>query len=76
MPLPAATLSVLRRFWATHRNPELMFPNRHGGLAGARQASTPLERGGVQKALRRVALECGLKKEALLNFKWVAQREG
>ena len=64
VPLPAATLSVLRRFWATHRNPELMFPNRHGGLAGARLASTPLDRGGVQNTLRRVALDCGLKKRS------------
>ena len=64
VPLPAATLSVLRRFWATHRNPELMFPNRHGGLAGARSASTPLDRGGVQNTLRQVALDCGLKKRS------------
>ncbi len=64
VPLPAATLLVLRRFWATHRNPELMFPNRHGGLAGARLASTPLDRGGVQNTLRQVALDCGLKKRS------------
>jgi site-specific recombinase XerD len=62
VPLPAATLSVLRRFWATHRNAELLFPNRHGGLAGARVARTPLDRGGVQNTLRQVALDCGLKK--------------
>lgn len=64
VPLSAATLSVLRRFWATHRNAELLFPNRHGGLAGARVARTPLDRGGVQNTLRRVALECGLKKRS------------
>lgn len=64
VPLPAATLSVLRRFWATHRNAELLFPNRHGGLAGARTASTPLDRGGVQNTLRRVAADCGLKKRS------------
>ena len=64
VPLPVATLSVLRRFWATHRNPELMFPNRHGGLSGAHLARTPLDRGGVQKTLRQVALECGLKKRS------------
>ena len=28
VPLPQATLSVLRRFWQTHRHPELLFPNR------------------------------------------------
>jgi integrase len=64
VPLPVVTLAVLRRFWATHRNPELMFPNRHGGLAGVRVASTPLDRGGVQNTLRQVALDCGLKKRS------------
>jgi site-specific recombinase XerD len=62
VPLPQATLAVLRRFWQTHRNPELLFPNRHGGLRGARSARTPLDRGGVQETLRQVASDCGLKK--------------
>ena len=62
VPLPEATLSVLRRFWQTHRNPELLFPNRHGGLKAAHQALTPLDRGGVQSTLRQVAIDCGLKK--------------
>lgn len=62
VPLPEATLGVLRRFWQTHRNPELMFPNRLGGLKGAHLARTPLDRGGVQKTLRQVAQDCGLKK--------------
>jgi site-specific recombinase XerD len=64
VPLPAATLVVLRRFWQEHRNPELLFPNRHGGLKAAAHASTPLDRGGVQRALRQVALACGIKKKS------------
>jgi hypothetical protein len=32
VPLPLATLTVLRRFWHEHRNPVLMFPNRGGGV--------------------------------------------
>ena len=62
VPLPAATLTLLRRFWQVHRNPVLLFPNRHGGLNAAYKATTPLDRGGVQEAMRRVALDCGLKK--------------
>ena len=62
VPLPTATHQLLRRFWQRHRNPVLLFPNRHGGLAGARAARTPLDRGGVQKALRAVVESCGLKK--------------
>ena len=64
VPLPDATLDALRRFWRTHRHPELLFPNRLGGLKAASQASSPLDRGGVQKTLRQVALDCGLKKRS------------
>jgi integrase/recombinase XerD len=62
VPLPTATYQLLRRFWQRHRNPVLLFPNRHGGLPGARTAKTPLDRGGVQRALRAVVESCGLKK--------------
>jgi integrase/recombinase XerD len=62
VPLPRATLRVLRTFWQRHHNPVLLFPNRHGGLPGARAAKTPLDRGGVQNTLRVVVEACGLKK--------------
>jgi len=65
VPLPDVTLDLLRRFWLVHRNPVLMFPNRHGGLKSAYLAKTPLDRGGVQSTLRKVAQECGLKKKLL-----------
>ena len=64
VPLPQATHQLLRRFWLVHRNPVLLFPNRQVGLKGAAAASTPLDRGGVQKTLRKVALTCGLKKRS------------
>ena len=64
VPLPAVTLSVLRRFWKTHGNPELLFPNRRGGLKGAHLARSPLDRGGVQTTLHQVAIDCGLKKRS------------
>ena len=64
VPLPTATLDLLRSFWQTHRNPVLLFPNRHGGLSGAHTAATPLDRGGVQISLRKVVAACGLKKRS------------
>jgi site-specific recombinase XerD len=64
VPLPESTLEVLRRFWQTHRNPVLLFPNRLGGLKAACRAATPLDRGGVQITLRKVAQQCGLKKRS------------
>lgn len=63
VPLPEATLRLLRRFWSVHRNPVRLFPNRHGGLKAARRATSPLDRGGVQTTLRKVATECGIKKK-------------
>ena len=67
VPLPDATLGILRKFWAVHRHPELLFPNRAGGLGAAHRAVSPLDRGGVQKALHQVCLDCGLKKTSPLT---------
>jgi integrase/recombinase XerD len=64
VPLPQATHQLLRRFWSVHRNPVLLFPNRHGGLKGAASATTPLDRGGVQTTLHKVITTCGLKKRS------------
>jgi len=65
VPLPQATLQLLRRFWWVHRNPVLLFPNRQIGLRGAPTVTTPLDRGGVQTTLHKVVAACGLKKTSL-----------
>jgi integrase/recombinase XerD len=62
VPLPEATLSVLRCFWRTHRNAQLLFPSRRGGLQAAATATTTLDRGSIQAALRRVGADVGLEK--------------
>jgi integrase len=67
VPLPQATLQLLRRFWQMHRNPVLLFPNRHCGLDGARSATTPMDAGGVQTTLHKVVEACGLKKRSPLT---------
>jgi site-specific recombinase XerD len=64
VPLPQATHTILRRFWSVHRNPVLLFPNRHGGLKGAATATTPMDPGGVQRTLHAVIETCGLKKRS------------
>ncbi len=63
-PLPQATHRLLQRFWLVHRNPVLLFPNRHDGLKGAATATTPMDRGGVQTTLHKVVGDCGLKKRS------------
>ena len=64
VPLPHATHQLLRRFWLVHRNPVLLFPNRQGGLKGAANATTHMDRGGVQTTLHKVIVACGLKKRS------------
>ena len=64
VPLPQATHKSLQRFWHVHRNPVLLFPNRHGGLMGAASATTHMDRGGVQRSLHQVVGACGLKKRS------------
>jgi len=64
VPLPHATHQLLRRFWQVHRNPVLLFPNRHGGRHGAATATTPMDPGGVQTTLHKVVAACGLKKRS------------
>lgn len=67
VPLPAATLRVLRRFWSIHRHPTLLFPNRKRGLSGVVLVNTPLDRGGIQQALRKVNAQCAFKKRLPLT---------
>jgi integrase len=62
VPLPDVTLLLLRRFWRLHRHPVLLFPNRKRGLTSAHLATTPMDACGVQAAMRKVVVACGLKK--------------
>ena len=64
VPLAQASLQVLRRFWRIHRNPVLLFPDRHRGLQAAASTTTALNAEGVQRALARVVGHCGLKKRS------------
>ena len=70
VPLPAQTLAVLREFWKVHRNPTLMFPSRQKGLGGASGATTHMDRGGVQQALRQVTAQIGLPRRGSCTL-WV-----
>ena len=62
VPLPLKTLKVLRRFWSLHRHSVFLFPNRKRGLESAHLAESPLDRGGIQVAIKGVVQEMGLKK--------------
>lgn len=62
VPLPDLTCRALRALWCKHRNPRLLFPSAVGSAACIRTATRPMDRGGVQKTMRLLLAECGIKK--------------
>jgi site-specific recombinase XerD len=62
VPLPANTLRVLRKFWKVHKHPVLLFPNRKRGLKNAHLVDSPLDRSGVQTAMKKVVKGLNFKK--------------
>lgn len=64
IPLPDLTLKALRALWRRHQHPKLLFPNVKS-LTTIQQATTHMDRGGAQKAMKVVVKECGIKKKSL-----------
>ena len=56
VPIGELTLFALRRYWKTHRHARLIFPGAHTKTA------TPMDKGSVQKALKRVLEDTQIKK--------------
>ena len=70
VPLPLMTLKALRRYWATHRHPDLLFPGGlppYASVAAAAGKPRVMDRGGVQKAIKQVALDCGIRKNVHIH---------
>jgi integrase/recombinase XerD len=64
VPLPDLALQGLRELWKKHRHPYLLFPNATGSLKTIQKATTHMDRGGTQKAMKTVVTECGIKKKS------------
>lgn len=64
VPMPLKTYQALRQFWQLRRHPEFIFPNRKRGIKNAHLVDHPLERGGIQVAMKKVVDEMGLKKRS------------
>jgi site-specific recombinase XerD len=62
VPLPPRTLSMLREYWATHRNPVWVFPATGRNHKEGPTATEPMGKASVQGALRRVVLQLGMRK--------------
>jgi len=67
VPLPEVTLLALRRFWTTHRNPRLLFPNRLGSSCRIRNAEGHMDRGGVQTAIKAAVADSGIRRKITMH---------
>ena len=65
VPLPQSTLNLLRRYWITHRNPDLIFPALGRNGKGAKDAETPMAKSSVQGAFRRAMFDAGIRKKGV-----------
>lgn len=64
--LPQRTLDQLRDYWATHRNPTLLFPK--GKTPEQRyQAVAPMDRGGTQKSVKAIAKSAKIQKRVTIH---------
>jgi integrase/recombinase XerD len=65
VPLPDLSYHALRELWSKHRHPKLIFPNANGSPETIQKATTHMDRGGAQKAMKVVVAECGIKKKSI-----------
>ncbi len=66
IPLPTATLDLLRQHWRTHRSPEWLFPapTRHGLKHSLAHDGGPVTRSSLQSAFRSALKQSGVHKRA------------
>jgi len=67
VPLPDRTLHALRVLWSKHCHPTFIFPNARGSLETIRKATTHMNTGGTQNAMKTVVVECNIKKKSLFT---------
>ena len=61
VPLPKATLIMLRNYWKRHRNPLWIFPRLGRSGKEGPSATRPMAKASVQGALRRVLKQLNIK---------------
>ena len=64
IPLPDLTLKALRALWLKHGHPTFLFPNPVGKPEDIKNATTHMNRGGTQKAMRVIVEESHIKKKS------------
>ena len=67
VPLPDLTYHALRTLWRKHRYPQWLFPLAAGPMERIRQATTHMDRGGAQSAMKAVVNECGIRRKVSIH---------
>jgi len=67
VPLPEATLDILRCYWKLHRNPAWIFPRLGRSGKEGPTATIPMNKSSVQGALRRVLKQLNFKKRISIH---------
>ena len=67
VPLPEPSLRMLRRYWASHRNPTWIFPTPPRRCLDPSTASNHMSTSGVQHAFRLVLRDSGIQKPATVH---------
>lgn len=67
VPLPEATLNILRNYWKLHRNPTWIFPRLGRSGKEGPTAEWPMNKSSVQGALRRVLNQLKFKKRISIH---------
>jgi site-specific recombinase XerD len=67
VPLPQRTLTLLRQYWTTHRNPLLLFPSPGHGEVPLSTSTVPLHKSSVQDAFHAALKASGLNKRASVH---------
>ena len=65
VPLPKSTYHLLRRYWCTHRNPQLIFPAVGRTRNQGPISTIPMSIEGVQGGFRRAKIAAGILNVAL-----------
>lgn len=67
VPLPQRTLQLLRQYWATHRNPVLLFPAEGRDHIDLARSTEPISKSSVQDAFHAALKESGNNKRASVH---------
>lgn len=64
VPLPQATLALLRQHWTTHRHPRWLFPASPSNGQAWASVQQPVHESSIQKAMKRAVAASGIQKHA------------